>query len=206
MKNAFLSGRRVHLRALETADAPLIITWFNDPEVRRTLQAYRPMMVETEVEWLERMAHSDRDLALGIVPRGSERLIGVAGLHGIDPRHRHAGFGIAIGETSEWGKGYGTDATQAMVDHAFLTLNLNRVWLHVYEFNARGRRAYERVGFQLEGTLREAYFGEGRYWDVHTMAILRADWERRRAKSEGAPRARRASRAGAGSRAARRAR
>lgn len=206
MKNAFLSGRRVHLRALETADAPLIITWFNDPEVRRSLQAYRPMVVETEIEWLERMAHSDRDLALGIVPRGSERLIGVTGLHGIDLRHRHAGFGIAIGETSEWGKGYGTDATQAMVDHAFLTLNLNRVWLHVYEFNARGRRAYERVGFQLEGTLRQAYFGEGRYWDVHTMAILHADWERGRARSEAAARARRAPRATTRSGPARRAR
>lgn len=176
MKNAFLTGERVHLRPLETRDAPVIVTWFNDPGVRRTLQVYRPLTVDAEIEWLERTARSDRDLVLGIVPRGTQRLIGVVGLHGIDLRHRHAGFGITIGETGEWGKGYGTDATAVLVAHAFDTLNLNRVWLHVYEFNERGRHAYERVGFVLEGTLRQAHFNDGRYWDVHTMAVLRSDW------------------------------
>lgn len=180
MKNAFLSGERVHLRPLELADAPTIVTWFNDPAVRRTLKAHRPMTVEGEHQWMERMRASDRDVVLGIVPRGSEQLIGVTGLHGIDIRHRQAGFGITIGEKSEWDKGYGTEVTALMVAHAFETLNLHRVWLHVYDFNPRGRRVYERVGFQLEGTLREAYFGEGRYHDVHVMAVLRHEWSERR--------------------------
>jgi diamine N-acetyltransferase len=176
MKNAFLSGERVHLRPLDRADAPVIVTWFNNPAVRRTLQMYQPMTIEREHQFLERMQGSDRDVVLGIVPAGTERLIGVTGLHAIDIRHRHAGFGITVGEPGEWGKGYGTEATALMVGHAFETLNLHRVWLHVYAFNDRGRRAYERVGFQLEGTLREAYFGEGRYADVQVMGVLDHEW------------------------------
>ena len=46
-------------------------------------------------------------------------------------------FGISIGVKEEWDHGYGTEATELMLQHAFGTLNLNRVWLHVYEDNER---------------------------------------------------------------------
>lgn len=84
-----------------------------------------------------------------------------------------------FGESSEWGKGYGTEATRLLVQHAFETMNLNRVWLLVYEFNERALRAYERVGFQKEGVLRQEMYRQGRYWNTILMAILREDWEAR---------------------------
>ncbi|HEY5436625.1 MAG TPA: GNAT family protein [Candidatus Limnocylindrales bacterium] len=43
--------------------------------------------------------------------------------------------------------------------------------------NPGARRVYERVGFVLEGTLRRAVFREGRYLDVHRMAILADEWQ-----------------------------
>src|SRR5206468_7752591 len=75
-----------------------------------------------------------------------------------------------------WGKGYGTEATRLMVQYAFDTLNLNRVWLHVLEYNERGIRCYEKVGFKKEGLLRQEHFRDGRYWDTHLVAILRDEW------------------------------
>jgi diamine N-acetyltransferase len=119
------------------------------------------------------------------VRRRGDLHIGTTGLHAIDWRRRMACFGIEIGRKEEWGKGHGTEATELMVRYAFHTLNLNRVWLHVYEFNERGIRAYERVGFKHEATLRQDCYRDGRFWDVHHMGILRAEWERaerRRAK------------------------
>jgi RimJ/RimL family protein N-acetyltransferase len=59
-------------------------------------------------------------------------------------------------------------------------LNLNRVWLHVYEYSERGIRAYTRAGFQKEGVLRQDTYREGRYWDTILMGILRADWDGRK--------------------------
>src|SRR5262249_62195912 len=64
-----------------------------------------------------------------------------------------------------------------LVEHAFEILNLNRVWLHVYEFNERGIRTYERVGFQKEGVLRQDHFHDGRYWSTIIMGILREEWQ-----------------------------
>lgn len=176
MNNPFLIGTTIYLRPLERADARQCAGWFNHPEITRTLLMYRPVSLRAEEEFIEKALQSEHDLVLGIALKDSDRLIGGTGLRDIDFKDRHAGFGITIGEPQEWGKGYGTEATRLMVEHAFLTLNLNRVWLRVYEYNQRGIRAYEKVGFRREGVLRQDTYREGRYWDTIIMGILREEW------------------------------
>ena len=177
MNNAFLIGPKVYLRPLEPADAPVIAPWLNDQEVTRFTLQYRPMTLAREQEFLAQAGNSEKNLALGIVPRASDRLIGVTGLHLMDFRQRHCSFGIILGVKEEWNKGYGTEATRLIVDHAFRTLNFNRVWLHVHEFNERGVRTYEKAGFRKEGRLRQDCYRDGRYWDTLVMGILRAEWD-----------------------------
>jgi [ribosomal protein S5]-alanine N-acetyltransferase len=176
MINPFLVGDKVYLRPLERGDAPVIVSWLNDYDVTRFLRAYRPMTLRAEEEFIDRAGQSD-NLSLGIALRNGDRLIGGTGLHEFDQRCRRASFGIFIGPREEWGKGYGTEVTRLMVAHAFETLNLNRLALQVYEYNARGIRAYEKVGFRREGVLRQDMFRDGRYWDTIVMGILREDWK-----------------------------
>jgi RimJ/RimL family protein N-acetyltransferase len=65
---------------------------------------------------------------------------------------------------------------QLILQHAFDTLNLNRISLRVFATNPRARRSYEKAGLALEGTLRQAAFRNGKYIDVHMMSILRSEW------------------------------
>lgn len=176
MKNPFRIGTRIYLRPVERTDAPQIVPWLNDPEVTRTLSIYLPLNLQGEEAFIAKASSSEHDVVLCIMVKESDTFIGVTGLHQIDFKNRHATFGITIGETSEWGKGYGTEATVLMVQYAFETLNLNRVRLLVFENNLHGRRAYERVGFKQEGVLRQEHFHDGRYWDTITMALLRDEW------------------------------
>jgi UDP-4-amino-4,6-dideoxy-N-acetyl-beta-L-altrosamine N-acetyltransferase len=171
-----LIGRSIYLRPVETEDAPALVAWFNDPEVTRTLRHYLPMSLAKEKAFLEQLTKSETDLALAIVVRETDQFIGVTGLHHLNVRHRHVQFGISIGVKALWGKGYGTEATQLLLRHAFQTLNLNRVQLEVYEFNKAAIRCYEKTGFQIEGRLRQTFFAEGRYWDTLMMGILRDEW------------------------------
>ena len=115
-----------------------------------------------------------------IVAREGDVPLGMTGLHKIDPRHRHAEFGIMLGDPDRWGQGHGSEATRLMVRYGFETLNLHRIWLHVYEDNARGIRAYEKAGFRKEGVLRQDCFREGRYWDTIVMGLLREEWPGKR--------------------------
>lgn len=177
MRNPYRIGEKVYLRPLERDDATLLQRWVNDAEVTRNLTLWRPMSLDDELAFIERTSNDPQAFSLGIVLRADDRLIGTAGLHNLDWRNRSASFGIEIGEKDEWGRGYGTDAARLIVNEAFQTMNLNRIWLLVYEFNARGIRSYEKVGFVREGTHRQFTFRDGRYWDAHTMAILRSEWE-----------------------------
>ena len=86
---------------------------------------------QVEEAFIDQVSKSDTDLVLGIVTREGDHFIGVTGLHQIDWRNRHTAFGIMV-ERNQWGQGYGTEATRLVVQHAFETLNLNRVWLLVY--------------------------------------------------------------------------
>src|SRR5262245_34525446 len=180
MQNPYLIGQALYLRPVERADAPLLQSWINHPDITRTILSRPPINLQAEEEFIDRVTRSEHDLVLLIVLREGDRPVGATGLHQIDFRNRHAAFGIMLGEPSEWGKGHGTEATRLIVGHAFETMNLNRVWLQVFEYNERAIRCYERVGFQKEGVLRQDNYREGRYWDTFVMGILRSEWEQAR--------------------------
>jgi RimJ/RimL family protein N-acetyltransferase len=177
MHNAFAIGRTVYLRPLEREDAGLVQPWLNDPEVTRTLRTQGPLSQYAENAYIERILQSQNDLIAILVRRAGDVPVGVAGLHQMDFKARHAVFGITIGVKEAWGQGFGTEATFLLLRHAFETLNLNRVWLQVYDYNTRGLRTYEKLGFQKEGLLRQDCYREGRYWDTILMGLLRAEWE-----------------------------
>ena len=183
MRNPILVGRTVYLRALEPDDADSFQTWMNDQEVVRNLLIHRPLTRGDQARFMERTSATDPDDAVfAIVRKKGDLLIGSTGLHDIDWRRRVTAFGIEIGRKEEWGKGYGTEATELVVGYAFRSLNMHRVWLHVYEYNTRGIGAYKRVGFRTEATLRQETFRDGRYWDVYHMGLLRTEWLRSRKK------------------------
>ena len=108
------------------------------------------------------------------------RLIGNMGFFNIDWIDRSAEFGLLIGDTSIWNQGYGTEATELMLDHGFGTLNFHRIWLLVKATNPGAKRAYEKAGYVLEGTHRESVYQDGKYIDMYTMSILRPEWDARR--------------------------
>jgi RimJ/RimL family protein N-acetyltransferase len=137
-------------------------------------------------------------LALAVHVKSTGRLVGTSAFSQLDGENGSALYHITIGEKDVWGRGYGTEATRLMLDHAFATLGLHRVALSVFEFNTRAIRSYRRCGFQLEGRAREAIWREGRWWDEISMSVLEPDWaaaRRNGAEVEPAPRARRVRRA-----------
>lgn len=180
MKNPFRIGKRIYLRPLEPEDATALLPWANDDEVTRFLLLWRPQTLADERAFIERARTHETNVTLAIALRRDDRLIGSAGFHVINLKDRTATFGIMIGDKREWGRGYGTEATQMMVDYGFDTLNLNRIDLRVTEYNPRGIGAYEKVGFIREGVLRSDTYREGRYWNTILMSILRDEWEARR--------------------------
>jgi RimJ/RimL family protein N-acetyltransferase len=173
-----LEGKLVRLRPLEMADLDREHRWINDREVTRYLSARYPISRGEEEAWLREGTKSSfaEGAVLGIETNDGEH-IGNLGLHTPDPDNRHAVLGIFIGEKQNWSGGYGTDAIITLLRFGFHQMALNRVSLHVFQFNERAIACYRKCGFVEEARLRDHYYGEGRYWDVLVMGILRPEFD-----------------------------
>lgn len=185
MKNPFLIGDTIYLRPLEHEDASLIQPWVNDPDVSRFLLVHLPMNKQVEERFIDAMSRSENDIVLVIVRIQDDVPVGLTGFHQIQQKNRNAVFGINIGDKECWGQGYGTEATGLMMQFAFDKLNLNRITLHVFEFNDRAHHVYKKLGFQEEGVLRQDHYCEGQYWDTIIMGMLRDEWRELMLASQG---------------------
>ncbi len=181
-------GDRIRLRHAEKEDLPTFVKWLKDPEVREGISMYLPMSMAEEEGWFEKMLERppvERSLCIE-VKRGSDwTLVGNCGYFNIEDRIRAAELGILIGEKSEWSKGYGSETMALLLRFGFDTLNLNRIWLRVYENNPRAVRAYEKAGFVHEGRYRQGQFAGGKYYDVLLMSALRDEWRAANPETKG---------------------
>lgn len=173
-----LRGEHVYLRPSERVDVPRFVRWLNDAETTSYLSMRAPMSEAMEEKWFEAMVERQGKDQFHFVMcmLADDRPIGTVSLFAIDYVNGNAGIGISIGEKTLWGKGYGTDAMNALLDFGFGMLRLERLWLDVYDFNKRARRSYEKSGFVSEGIKRHDVFKQGRYVDVELMSMLRDEW------------------------------
>ena len=138
------------------------LRWYSDAEVARLTRYQDGPMRPDEIErFFAARALGPESLSLAVHVRDSDRLIGTCALSQLDSDNGSALFHITIGEKDTWGRGYGTEATRLMLDHAFGTLNLHRIGLSVFSFNERAIRSYRSCGFVIEGRAREAIWRDG---------------------------------------------
>lgn len=168
----FRRSKRVILRPLIETDAPLLALWVNDPQVSVYVRAYLPVTVKEEVEWILSLSkRPENDIVVMIVVDGKP--IGTMGIHGINHRHGTATTGALIGEKDYWGKGYGAEAKMLLLEYAFNTLNLRKVYSHVHEFNERSVNYSLKCGYEIEGRLKSHHYSQGKYWDQIQLAVFK---------------------------------
>jgi RimJ/RimL family protein N-acetyltransferase len=167
-----LQGDLVRLRAIEHSDVEWVNAHFWNSNVTRFLEAVWPESRAGTEAYLSNTRRSTTSFTFLIENLGGER-VGACSLDGVQARARTASLGIWIDE-ERWNEGLGTDAVRTLCRFGFREMNLSRIDLHVYDFNERGIRAYQKVGFREEGRLRGDQFADGRLVDVVIMG-LRAD-------------------------------
>ena len=167
-----LTGDYVRLTPLRDEDVPLLFTWINERDQVLLNSRYRPVHMADHNAWFDSIRSRDDVTIFGIRTRESDELIGSCQLYDIDPVRGSAALQIRLGAAGERGRGFGTDAVQLLLRHAFDDLRLRRVELSVFAGNAPAIRCYEKAGFSREGLLREAAYIDGKPTDVVVMGIL----------------------------------
>lgn len=117
------------------------------------------------------------DLRLHLFLKGTHTLVGSSGLHRIN-------WDVPSFEIGYWcrtrfeGQGYISEAVRAITRFAFEELHANRVEIRCDSRNARSRRVAERVGYRLEGVLRNAGIDvDGGLEDTLLFALIPAEYQ-----------------------------
>ncbi|WP_027953687.1 GNAT family N-acetyltransferase [Halobacillus kuroshimensis] len=174
------TGERIRLRKVEGKDAAIYHQWRNDTEVMKTTQPHLDVHTyESTEQFIKMITTSDTSKSYMIEEIETSEIVGITSMIGMDYKNRHAEVILDIGEKEKWGKGYGREALERLLDYSFLELNLHKVSLKVYAFNERAVRLYEHTGFTTEGRLKEELFRNGSWHDLLVMALFQTDYLKR---------------------------
>jgi len=171
-----LEGKNVNLRVMEGEDLPLVVEWFNDPEV---LGEYNP---------LRQMSRTEKEKAIEDKNHGEQKTFIVEKKDGL-----RIGFishfnviwdGVGKLLTiaycllpAERGKGYCTEAVRIMVDYLFLSKVTPCIQATTHVENGASQRVLEKGGFRKEGVMRKRFFIRGNWQDQVLFSILREEWK-----------------------------
>lgn len=154
---------------------PTYYKWRNDETVAVFDQSefLRPRSYEEIEDWAQILVNGHTYIASvdGVY-------IGTIALMKVDERNRHAELAIVIGEKDYWSKGYGSQMMHTLLEYGFEGLNLDRLYLHVFSFNERAIKFYEKFNFKHEGTLRNMLYRNGKYHDLLAYGLMRDEWQR----------------------------
>ena len=175
----FLEGDEVTLRPIEESDLEFVQRCMNDPRVWRPALDIDPMNYEQGSEFFETVI-SDSG-GVHCLACDDEEPLGVVSLaesqYGPDETARARSAELAYWFAPEHhGQGYGSDAAARMVQYAFEDRNLRRLSARAGSFNDASRGLLESLGFEHEGTLREAAWFRGGYHDMLWYGLLRENW------------------------------
>lgn len=173
---------RVWLRPMEERDLSGFMALVNDREVGRLAGFAMPFAPDGARAWLAdkmKLASEAKGAFYTVCELGRGDFIGTVWLKDMDLARRSAELAIAM-DAAHVGTGWGSEAQRAVLEHAFETMGLERIWLTVDVENARAIRSYQKVGFQLEGRLRSTIYRDGAWGDLLIMSMLRPEWLARR--------------------------
>jgi len=158
------------------SDLPSLVRWINDPEVTMFLATYLPMSETDEEEWLANLGKRKSNNIVLAIETIEGVLIGSMGIHNIDWSSRTATTGALIGEKEYWGKGYGSEAKLLLLEYAFNTLGLRKIFSDVIAFNTRSIRYSEKCGYVIEARLKDCFFRRNKYWNKIILSVTRKTW------------------------------
>jgi ribosomal-protein-alanine N-acetyltransferase len=169
---------RLQLREFVKADFDAIYAYSSDARVTKYL-FFGPRDADGTADYLEGLLASQRELPrtrfeLAVEESASGRVIGACDLSLIERNVVDLGYMLGTGD---WGKGYATEISRALIAAAFLDLRADRIISTVDVNNQASIHVLEKVGMRWEAVFRKHRRAKNRWWDCHLFVLPREVWE-----------------------------
>lgn len=171
-----IRGKKVGLRAVEKEDLPMLRDWRNITDFRKNFREQRELSMADQESWFESLQNTKHiNFMFTIVDLKSDKPIGAAGLLYIDWYIRSADFSFYIGDKKKYigNDGIAKEAAQLLIDYGFNELNLNKIWMELYEFDNQKIDFFtNQFHFVKDGELRDNCFYNGKYWNSYIISLI----------------------------------
>lgn len=175
MKGKLITGKRILLRPAKLSDARELAQYFNETKHYLGADIVKDMTIEAEKKFI-RDANKNPNLYFFVITLlESQTVIGSISITDINIHDSVAYTGTMIGE-SYTNRGYGTEAKHLLLDFAFNTLCLRKLYSKVYGYNERSRNYSLKCGYVQEATLFEKKWYDGKYWDEWILSVNKDQW------------------------------
>ncbi len=177
-----IRGEKIALRARLESDVPLLHAELHADVATRARADNRPWTPVPLARSPYRDTPSDEAACFSVVETGlteapgGERLAGEAVLWNIDPHNRAAHLGVSLIPSAR-GRGIGTEVVRILCEYGFAVRGLHRLQIETLADNAAMIAAATRVGFAVEGTLRESAWVYGGFADEVIMGLRAREWQ-----------------------------
>lgn len=178
-----LTTERLLLREFVESDWEVVLAYQQDPLYLRYNEwdSRTPEQVRGFIQMF--LDHQKQDprykFQFAITLRPSGQFIGNCGVRKDSVEAREGDIGYEL-DSRYWGKGYATEAAQAVLDFGFSQLKLQRISAWCIADNIGSARVLEKLGMRLKIRNREHQYFKGRWWDTLSYTISREEWETRR--------------------------
>lgn len=172
-----IKGENTYIRLMEEKDVPYKVQWVNDEEIRKTQNLDFPISKIGTMEWLHSITSNSTRKDFIICSKVDNVPIGYCGLVNINLKNSKAESYLGLGDKNYWGRGHASEARRLILDYAFDVLDLNKVYSYVWDENEKMKHINKKVGFKIEGLLRDDIFYQGEYRDNVLMGVLKDEYK-----------------------------
>lgn len=174
-----LNTDRLLLREISLNDVNAIYEMYSDPKVAE-YDSFAPVRTIGEARNIIHNYRKDfrekKQIRWGIVRKSDNNMIGTCVFMNLDDTSRRCEIGCGL-VSSEWNKGFMTEALEPIIEYGFEVFNFNRIEAYIISGNSASVKLFRKLGFIHEGVVREREYFKGNFHDEIIMSILRSDYK-----------------------------
>lgn len=178
-----IESGRILLKPFELAHLrdPVYLSWLHDLEVVKYIgrdELLQPIPFEDVESYVKQLWENIHCNFFAVHDAGTDKFIGTSKVNFISAKGRKDGIadiGIMLGDRSFWGRGFATEIIQAISTFAFDHLQARKLTAGGYSENVGIRKAFLKVGYSVEGILRQQLSLDESYCDHILMGCFESE-------------------------------
>ena len=174
----FFHLQNIILREQKEEDIPDFFAYYSNPEVHKYILCNIPQNLEEarlELCYWQKIFYDGSGAYFAIATANNNTMIGSIGVHNYNSQHKRIELSYDLCQ-KYWQQGIISKAIKQILYYVFTELPVNRIESWVDVNNIASKNLLLKLGFTLEGTIRQHRFYNNKFHDVCYFSFLAQDF------------------------------